>query len=310
MIFRAKRQAGDRPHLEIWGRNRSERWSCRNTKNKLEEFFLIAVVATIIGELSRTCIGMFQTVWFTPFSIPTWWSLSCFGSFWHSVWRDQQPILAAGKQVFRSGRAANSAWAKASSRTEKETLRSANKSNHTNCLPFFFWSFSKCKLELIFVLLNSSPQCSRCLWCKLLLVWHYWLVFRALWSAGALETGQSRGPPDKFFIQLFSLCVPPFLSFCFSFESQTLKGFSSCFFSLWHYTQGQMVAGKAAFFRFLLSIFYAGRWRKWVQGFQKHKLLHKHLMFWLSPGGEKEEKSFHLRQRKIWVWGFESQFSL
>lgn len=51
-----------------------------------------------------------------------------------------------------------------------------------------------------------------------------------------------------------------------------------------------MVAGEAAFFRFLLSIFYAGRWRKWVRGFQKHKLLHKHLMFWLSPGGEKEEK--------------------
>lgn len=104
---------------------------------------------------------------------------------------------------FWSGKAANSAWAKAASRTEKETLCSASKSNHWNW--FFFWGGGvwKCKLELIFVFLNFSSQCSPCLWCKLLFVWFYWLVFRFLWLAGALRTGHLQCLPGKCFILLF-----------------------------------------------------------------------------------------------------------
>lgn len=53
-----------------------------------------------------------------------------------------------------------------------------------------------------------------------------------------------------------------------------------------------MVAREAAF-SVLTFFVHAGRWRKKGLGFQKHKLLHKHLMFWLSPRGEKGVKSFH-----------------
>lgn len=100
--------------------------------------------------------------------------------------------------------------------------------------------FCKCKLEPIFVFLNSSPQCSPCLWCKLLLVWCYWLVFRALWSAGALQTGQSRCLLGKCFIQLFLFAFLSSWLTVLVLQARIWKlSLKAFFYSLWHFTQGQ-----------------------------------------------------------------------